>query len=418
MDVGVPPYFSTPVGQYGGTLCPPLGVVLGMATRHGKALVLIGALAAAGVALAMAVARLSSNESELDDAYALMTRAMSRPGMVLHTTSTTTYNPTCVSSTEAWISDGGEKVRALSSSQCQGREGGGRTTLSVQGGWYFADRGGNQGSRAFDGCRGTTLPGLLFFLQCSGDVDVAVTHSHMKFEGRKVVQIRSIGDASGIDSLVMIDSVLYVDPATGLPIAGNPDERSNSMGRYEHEFIERSSLPADFFEPEGIGFTNATDVIEPDAITPLYWLGATTAGTDGLPGLTLQDSHVEPFDGGNLVTLKYRLTSEEFGEVVVNVITHASHTFESIQRVGDGWYFEERCASIVELTIEGARTAVLAEQRAKDGCDPRGVAAAIGFGETIVIVQSNFFEASNGNPNPYASPTAIEQLARALIVFQ
>lgn len=290
--------------------------------------------------------------------------------------------------------------------------------LSVRGGWYYADREGNQGSRAFDGCRGTTLPGLLLFLDCRGDVEVAVTLSHANFEGREVVQIRSTGDAASIDSLVEIDNVLYVDSESGVPIAAYPEyTRANSLTRYEHEFVERSSLPGDFFEPDGIGFKDPAGAIDAGAIAPLYWLGATIAGAGEVPGLTLQDSHVEPFDGGNLVTLKYRLSNEEFGEAVVNVTTHARRTFESLQRLGDGWYFEKRCASIVELTISGARTAVLAEQNAKDDCDPRGVTAAIGYGEIVVIVQSNFFQDSNEVPNPYASSAAIERLARSLTVF-
>lgn len=52
--------------------------------RRGKALALVGALAVAGAAFAMGVARLTSNgegapgsEMPLDDAYALMSRAMS-----------------------------------------------------------------------------------------------------------------------------------------------------------------------------------------------------------------------------------------------------------------------------------------------------------------------------------------------------
>jgi hypothetical protein len=235
--------------------------------RRWKPAALVAALVVVAVAFAFGIAHFTSDESELDDAYTLMTRAMSRPGMVLHTVSTSPFDAdsSCVSTTRAWVSEGGEKVRIISGYRCSGVLQESREMLSVRGGSYFVDIEGSPQREASAGCRGTDLPGLLFFLACGADRNVSVSaRSSVNFEGRDVVQIRSAGDLQGIDSNVTIDSALYVDPETGLPIAtmsvltdedfGGGVTSSDSSITYEHEYVGRSSLPADFFEPEGIGF--------------------------------------------------------------------------------------------------------------------------------------------------------------------
>jgi len=66
-----------------------------------KSLALVAAAAAVAAAFAFGIAHFTSNESELDDAYALMTRAMSRPGKVLHTVSMDlNVDSSCPSTTE------------------------------------------------------------------------------------------------------------------------------------------------------------------------------------------------------------------------------------------------------------------------------------------------------------------------------
>jgi hypothetical protein len=233
-----------------------------------KALIVVATIAVAGAALAVALARLNSDEAadELDEAYALMTRAMSRPGMVLHTVSTARgdADSSCVSTMGAWVSEGGEKVRIISGYRCSGVLQESREMLSVRGTSYFVDIEGSPQREASAGCRGTDLPGLLFFLACNADRNVSVSaRSSVNFEGRDVVRIRSAGDLQGIDSNVTTDSSLYVDLDTGLPIAtrsvltddyGGTTTSSDSLVTYEHEYMERTLLPVDFFEPEGIGF--------------------------------------------------------------------------------------------------------------------------------------------------------------------
>jgi len=151
------------------------------------------------------------------------------------------------------------------SNRCSGAVQAERTTLWVRGDAYFVDPEGKGQRGALEGCRGTELPGLIYFLEaCGADLDVSVNaRSGVSYDGRYAVQVHSLGDLQGIDSNVAIDSTLYVAPETGLPIAtksvltddyGGTTLHHGSETTYEYEYVERSSLPADFFAPEGIGF--------------------------------------------------------------------------------------------------------------------------------------------------------------------
>jgi hypothetical protein len=385
---------------------------------------------AAAVAALFLVARGGGSEDEdLDDAYALMTRAMSRPGYVLYSEAkyTNEDSPTCVTTTEAWISEGGEQVRTRTIHNCPGLDGEPPTVgLSVRGGWYSIDREGKPHRGAVDGCRDATLPGLLFFLDCGSDRDVSSeARLDAEYRGKPVALIRSSGDLQGIDSRVTIDSSLHIDQETGLPIAteslhtddfGGSIQSYTSVVAYTHKYVTQESLPENFFDPASLGIEDAypSNAVDADSLEmPLYWLGETVAGEDGLPGLTLKEADTVHPASGHQAMLGYRISSRTFAESVVTVRVYARRAYEELLEQSGKTALHQGCEGLTEIEIEGARAAMTVE-RCYDGGP---VVAEVQYLESVVVIQASITDASSDVPNPYATTASIERLARLLTIF-
>lgn len=149
-----------------------------------------------------------------------------------------------------------------------------------------------------------------------------------------------------------------------------------------------------------------------------------TAGVE-LPGLSLQEVWLDTNHAGNFPLLRYGLSDDSLGPTVVYVETLDDQVFG--HRYADHAparsHFDERCYKVTEIVIEGAR-AELAEPRTspvttdEDTCrDATAWAIDVYYGDIIVVVREARVE-SGASPNPYASASAMEQIARSLVRFQ
>jgi DNA-binding CsgD family transcriptional regulator len=107
---------------------------------------------------------------------------------------------------------------------------------------------------------------------------------------------------------------VYLDAGTLLPLAsvydynlGSPDSTATLVVRYEHEFIDRSELPADYFDPRSIGYgtpDSAGELSDLAKDVPVYWLGEDIPASPGLPELVLE--RVQPAALSYAAKLWYR----------------------------------------------------------------------------------------------------------------
>jgi hypothetical protein len=85
-------------------------------------------------------------------------------------------------------------------------------------------------------------------------------------DGRDALAIRTSAKSAGIDSVVTYTRRLFIDPVTYLPIAtvrhasdryagGDYTQKSTSTEEFTFTFVAPTTLPAHFFDPASIGYT-------------------------------------------------------------------------------------------------------------------------------------------------------------------
>ena len=195
--------------------------------------------------------------------YARMIAGMTRTGMVLHTD---LRSDSC-SRADLWIDAQRDVVRQEEHYLCNGDDENVLSSVLYQGTttWYVdADGASNKGTDVV-ACRGSERRVIAVFLSCAKDETVRYwVRESDSFQGSQGVSLRSTGEFTGIDSRIEFDAWLYVDETSGLPIAlerktrdfygGGDPVNERYVTTFTHEFVSRASLPADFFEPAGIGY--------------------------------------------------------------------------------------------------------------------------------------------------------------------
>jgi hypothetical protein len=198
-------------------------------------------------------------------------------------------------------------------------------------------------------CRGSDSVFIAMLMDCRNYIEKSST---------TVMQGR-LGDA---DSVVLVTEGtspdedaqnpfrvrLFVDASTWLPLAAEQDATYGGstftyVTAYETDFIARSGLAADFFEPASIGY------VEPDPEAglntgnpgvPVYWLGRTFSGGGSLPNLALQSGGVTHRDPRlpplYRVTLNYGDESVKHGPPLIGLQIFAAADWTSPSGVWDG----------------------------------------------------------------------------------
>lgn len=157
-------------------------------------------------------------------------------------------------------------------------------------------------------CRGTGSALLTRLMGCGNYLEESTSTVQIEEHGGNwAYVIATTGELPSHDWTMEFDSRLFVDPVTHLPRAIETETRppnddpylprkSRVVESYAHEFIPRTSLPADFFDPTSIG------IVEVDPATKLqpmvdgmrvYWLGSLFQPGGGIGQLTLDRAGVD-----------------------------------------------------------------------------------------------------------------------------
>lgn len=223
----------------------------------------------------------SPGELAVRGAYADFAAAIDRPGFVFHTTITTLDVPEPSGSDELflildiWVDYENGVARREQSQK--------GTAIVVDGAFTYPLEGGGESQTPVPICPGTADDALIsLIVDCHrvGPYEEPFEYhfaAGAEYEGRDatLIDVQSVCERrtpfpeepaapSGLADNCNVYNALYVNPATYLPIAKEagqnssaPDsERHRLVSSYENEFVDRSSLPADFFDPASLPPTN------------------------------------------------------------------------------------------------------------------------------------------------------------------
>jgi hypothetical protein len=379
------------------------------------------------------------------DVYAGIAAALTRPGMVAHVTVDAEASDAGITGTrEAWLdlpNDAAHEETTTTYWSPSVSTTSQRGLIYRRGAKLGVAEDGSQFKVPIEGCPGASKRILTLFNHCPGSNGRIVTRTETgrRLDGADALSIVSDGDVSGIDSVVEVHDVLFIDPATHLPLAfkskgtdryvlGGYEQKFHTTTRYRIGFVSRDTLPPDFFEPASIGYSAPEPERTLDtagATFPIFWFGSTYAGDGAAPPLMLTDvravDSAQPELGPTLV-LTYGRADDEFAELVtVSQMSAAQARFFAATGSVPEWR-RDRCATHNEVLVPGAH-AVIHEWRigniAYDGAPcpataPDGLALELDFGETLVTVLPSVSRALNKLPNPYATEAALQALALTL----
>jgi hypothetical protein len=142
-------------------------------------------------------------------------------------------------------------------------------------------------------------------------------------DGHPAIVLVTTGERDGSDSSETFTTRLYLDPATGLPLASETTgtRRSDTSweisatARYEHELLGPASVPADLFDAGALGWHVASEDDLP-AGQAIGWFGTEVDAGAGLPALVL--ASVEPglTPPGYVAILHYAATTDRFNSLL------------------------------------------------------------------------------------------------------
>jgi hypothetical protein len=130
---------------------------------------------------------------------------------------------------------------------------------------YYVDQDGSVRTYRSQSCPEPRALPLSEYMPCANTGD-EITSRVVITEGpdaSEVLAIKTTGKRRGIDSTVTFTHYLYVDPVTYLPIAivergadrmQDHTQRYTSTQHFTHDFVPRSTLLDDFFDPSSIGY--------------------------------------------------------------------------------------------------------------------------------------------------------------------
>jgi hypothetical protein len=372
----------------------------------------------------------------VDDVYARMTQALTRPGEAYHPTIQTVAvqgDQAYTSMSEAWLvfasKAGREQVTATFGLISH------EATILIDGERQYRTQ--EDGSapimRRAVTCHDSDSALLSLLLACHGDAEQSITvvQRDVTFEDeRAIAVITSSAERSPTEHAGWIQT-LYVSAATYLPIAIQSngmlfDESAlqtavfdtGALVRFTNNFVLLAALKPDFFSPAAVGW------VEPNIEAPLkktapdftyLWLGRTFDGAGPLPALALQSAYVA--DGARRPSrpyralLRYRPSADEFGGVSLEVEEWRLDEWRaasSSESAGDWW--DAPCVGRSDETDGDVAVAIFLAPAGCAGVDARA-AAQMTIGSALVLV-------SPAPGSAYATEAGMRHVARSLRAYQ
>ena len=393
------------------------------------------------------------NGLTVETVYSGALQSMYRPGFILHTTvtyqqATTRAGDTVTPKSELWLDGEADAARIHWTGITEGYADESEN-LIVGGYIYNIHRPINPGEKTSaerdnykNPCSGSNhaVIGVLFEcyqLPVDATTTVPVVETE-EFEGRQLLAIVIQTTASTSAESVTIHNALYLDPDTFLPVANvteystaNHSVPKPAIARYQNEFLERTQVAADFFDPHAVGYglQNAAQLLDALAQkTLIYWLGeepnfdatVCTVPHAGSCPLVLEHVNASPRNGAK-GQLAY-----SYGDVTIEYWPPGY--LDELRSSSVGQMLENtRCANKSETDV-GGRTAViyvltpitypLVTPQQNDPCYPRfdpsgggpiydGAVGYVDYGDVVV-------EVDGPEPGVYVSRRAIEAVLNAL----
>ena len=264
------------------------------------------AAAVAGLAVLMWGLLRSESEAEtpldlqglaVDEVYRRALDSASRPGSVLHTTityaeATLADGEKVTPMTEMWFDADDDAARRHSVGISEG-EYDEYDDLIIRKYIYSINPPINPGQKISadrdnfaQHCPGSDSAVIALLFLCPGDPIEGESSSPRSievrdFEGRGAIALVSTGSFGGGAGRLDFTTTLYLDPETSLPRAMvfdgfRPFGASEGIARYQHEYLDREEVGADYFDPRSVGYgvQNVDQLLGSLAANvPVYWLG-------------------------------------------------------------------------------------------------------------------------------------------------
>jgi hypothetical protein len=146
------------------------------------------------------------------------------------------------------------------------------------------------------------------------------------WEGSPAIVLVTEAVREGSDSSETFTSRLYLDPATGLPLASessgtrftNVTWETSATARYDHELVDPASVPADLFDPAALGWSVSPEEDLP-AGQPIAWLGLEVDPGAGFPPLVLAQVDPGLTPPGYVAILHYAPADDRFGPPALSI---------------------------------------------------------------------------------------------------
>jgi len=252
-------------------------------------------------------------------------------------------------------------------------------------------------------CRGATSVALAQLMLCRNYLEKSSTSvREASYDGQPVIVLVTAGDLPSHDWNSSFEHRLYVDASSLMPVAGD-DRQTVPVGdqkridyrvryRYDTEFVERSLLSSEFFEPSSIGYVERDPAanLRADADgMPVYWLGREFDPGTGAAPLVLFAGGIHPgtYPPGYRALLSYEQAGGKRGRPMISMQEFPPEAWRA--RPLD----TEDAGTIREEIALPAGRAVLV--RGQDGYE--AYRAYVYFEETVVFVMDH------GEPTDYTN---------------
>ncbi len=272
-------------------------------------------------------------------------------------------------------------------------------------------------------CRGSESPLIAQLFRCNNWLEESTTVVESdEYDRGPAIVLHTSGELPSHDWTVEFESRLFVDPDSYLPLAatatqtGGPVDGSYTLTyRYDIEFVERSSLPNDFFEPATIGFVQQKP-IPADNLAPeikgvrIYWLGETFDAGLSAP-LALQQPRVYPGDKSPteaVASMSYKIEGDRTGYRGIGVGNYPIDVAATELEAFELYWKDEEDVTRTDTTINGYRAEVY-----RMATDYGDLYLAHIYYESTLVVVSDYL----GAP-PYTGQSAFMRVLEGLLPFE
>jgi len=245
-------------------------------------------------------------------------------------------------------------------------------------------------------CRGSDSVIIAQLMGCSSYFEKSTTRVESgAYQGHRAVVLVTVGTATDEDSSSPFEERLYLDSRSYLPLSAEGMSKhspsnaqdSHESRHYEVEFVDRSTLAKDFFEPAAIGYAEADPAanLQP-AVNGMriYWLGYEFAGPAGLSPLSLLQGSatrpVPPYYESVRIAYKLRGSSRGSALAALTLREYPADTLQTPNPYAGGRVFPDQQGWMADVSIQGGRAAIFYDKGSR-----RYMGQAY-FDTTIVLV--------------------------------